>query len=164
MQDSGANKGSIQPVDDATHRKTSPRRGAVGVIVNEGRLLAIRRSDSVRAPRAICFPGGEIEAGEGSQQTVIRELAEEMGLRVTPTHELWTCTTRSNVHLTWWQCTAECLASITPNSDEVSAYFWVTPQELLDFSDLLTSNREFLAAWSLGDVPLVGIVSPHNEG
>ena len=104
------------------------------------------------------FSGEMFGSGAGE------ELAEEMGLRVTPTHELWTCTTRSNVHLTWWQCTAECLASITPNSDEVSAYFWVTPQELLDFSDLLTSNREFLAAWSLGDVPLVGIVSPHNEG
>ena len=146
-----------KPPGTGSQTNRASRRGAVGVIVHESRLLTIRRSAIVRAPGKVCFPGGEIESGEASHQTVIREVAEELGLRVTPIRQLWTCTTSWNVHLTWWQCRAADIASISPNADEVSEYFWVTLQELADFPDLLESNREFLAALSRGEVRLTGI-------
>jgi hypothetical protein len=35
------------------------RRGAVAVVVRDGRMLVIRRARSVVAPLVYCFPGGD---------------------------------------------------------------------------------------------------------
>ena len=75
----------------------------MGVIYEQGRLLVIRRSHLVRAPLKYCFPGGTVEPGESADQTVIRELKEELSLDVQLGQQLWTCTTSWGVHLAWWQ-------------------------------------------------------------
>ncbi|HEY2763851.1 MAG TPA: NUDIX domain-containing protein [Pseudonocardiaceae bacterium] len=51
------------------------------VFDDSGRLLLVRR---VNEPGAGCWsvPGGRVEAGETDQQAVLREVAEETGLRV----------------------------------------------------------------------------------
>lgn len=57
----------------------------VGAIVldDEGRLLVVRRG---RPPGAGLWsvPGGRVEPGESDAEAVVRELAEETGLRVVP--------------------------------------------------------------------------------
>src|SRR4051794_11048996 len=57
----------------------------VGAIVHdaEGRLLVIRRG---RPPSEGLWslPGGRVEPGESDAEAVVRELAEETGLRVEP--------------------------------------------------------------------------------
>jgi ADP-ribose pyrophosphatase YjhB (NUDIX family) len=57
----------------------------VGAIVHdaEGRLLLIRRGRPPAEGRW-SLPGGRVEAGESDAQAVVRELAEETGLRVEP--------------------------------------------------------------------------------
>ena len=43
-------------------------------------LLLEVRSDKVRQPGEICFPGGRIEDGESPSEAAIRETAEELGI------------------------------------------------------------------------------------
>lgn len=46
----------------------------------EALLLEIR-SENVRQPGEICFPGGRVEPGETAEQAAVRETCEELGLR-----------------------------------------------------------------------------------
>lgn len=46
----------------------------------EALLLEIR-SDKVRQPGEVCFPGGRMEPGETPRQTAVRETCEELGIR-----------------------------------------------------------------------------------
>ena len=65
------------------------RRGVVGVVVRDGRMLVIRRSRSVVAPLVYCFPGGGIEAGESEEEALVREFREEIGVTIRPVRRLW---------------------------------------------------------------------------
>jgi 8-oxo-dGTP diphosphatase len=62
-----------------------PEVPCVGAVVHDGqgRLLLVRRG---HAPSAGLWsvPGGRVEAGESEAEAVVRELAEETGLRVRP--------------------------------------------------------------------------------
>jgi 8-oxo-dGTP diphosphatase len=62
-----------------------PEVPCVGAVVHDGagRLLLIRRG---HAPSAGLWsvPGGRVEAGETEAEAVVREVAEETGLRVVP--------------------------------------------------------------------------------
>ena len=148
--------------DHSTAREDEPLvYGAVAVIIAEGRFLTIRRSLTVAAPGAVCFPGGGIEAGEDSRAAVIRELQEELTIRVAPLQQLWTSVTSWNVHLTWWQCGVEDIESIRLDKKEVAEFRWATPQELRSNPDLLESNHHFLDAWESGEFTIEGF-SPRS--
>jgi len=45
-------------------------------------LLMEVRSDKVRQPREICFPGGRIEPGETPEEAAVREIREELGIQL----------------------------------------------------------------------------------
>lgn len=123
------------------------RRGAVAVIERAGRLLVIRRSAFVSAPLRYCFPGGRIEPGETEEQTVARELREELQLDIQPLVKMWTCVTPWNVELGWWSAHLPVDAHPTPNPAEVHSVHWFTPAELRSLDGLLESNLEFLQQW-----------------
>lgn len=55
---------------------------AVAVIVRDGRVLIARRPDHVHQGGLLEFPGGKVEPGESVQAALVREIAEETGLRV----------------------------------------------------------------------------------
>lgn len=60
---------------------------AVGVIENtEGEIFICRRGASQHQANKWEFPGGKVEAGETVAQALARELAEEIGIRVTDCH------------------------------------------------------------------------------
>lgn len=48
----------------------------------EWKILLEVRSQEVRQPGEICFPGGHVEPGESMKQAAIRETYEELGIRV----------------------------------------------------------------------------------
>lgn len=131
------------------------RRGAVGVIVRDERLLVIRRSQHVRAPGMFCFPGGGIEEGESEEAALVREFQEELGVNVCPLARLWESTTPWRVHLAWWSVALDDARLIVPNAAEVAEVHWLTTHELRALPDLLASNHAFLDALDAGAFALV---------
>ena len=53
------------------------------VIEQNGRFLVTERQDGVHLAGYWEFPGGKVEAGERPEETLIRELKEELGIDVT---------------------------------------------------------------------------------
>jgi len=133
---------------------TPGRRGAVAIIVQEGRMLVIRRSKYVIAPLTYCFPGGGIEDGESEQTAVVREVNEEIAVNIRPLRRLWECVTAWKVHLAWWLAEMDRAAVVTPNPREVASVHWFTPEEMASQSELLDSNREFLNLVAKGEIRL----------
>jgi 8-oxo-dGTP diphosphatase len=137
-------------MSDATHpfapRSPAGRRGAVAVIVRDGRFLVIRRSATVVAPGAYCFPGGAIEGEETEEVALVREIHEELGVSVQPVRRLWQSRTPWGVELAWWLAALDLKAQPVPNPSEVESYVWLTAAEMRATTTLLESNQHFLDA------------------
>ena len=130
------------------------KRGAVAVIVQEDRFLVIKRSQTVRAPGAFCFPGGAIETGETESQALVREIDEELLARVQPVGRLWESVTDWGVWLAWWQAEFLPDQEPQPNPEEVESIHWHTAAELRALEGVLSSNVEFLNALDRGEFSL----------
>jgi len=107
-------------------------------------MLVIRRSQSVVAPGAYCFPGGGIEPGESEQEALVREFREEISLSIRPLRRIWTNVTPWKVELAWWRAAADPHDVPVANEAEVASIHWLTPSEMLAVPELLPSNQEFL--------------------
>lgn len=127
------------------------RRAVVGVLFENGQFLVIRRSEKVRAPGLICFPGGGVETGEGLEEAVKRELMEELGLPVIVLGHFWTTETRWGTRLEWMACKREIGVVPAINPEEVSEVMWVGARELAGRGDLLGSMPDFLEGYIRGD-------------
>lgn len=139
---------------------TPDRHGAIGVAVREGRLLLIRRSESVVAPGMYCFPGGGIESGETEEDALIREFREELNIPVLPLRPIWHSVAPWKVQLHWWTVEIPEDEEIAPNPREVASIHWVTSAEMAVLPDSLPSNFEFLDAWRRGEFVLPGVSIP----
>jgi 8-oxo-dGTP diphosphatase len=128
------------------------RRGAVAIIPRGQQMLIIRRSRSVVAPLAYCFPGGGIEDGESEETALVREVREEIGVTIRPVRRLWECVTAWKVHLAWWLADLEFGAVPHANPAEVESIHWVTPGEMAQLPGLLDSNRIFLELVERGEI------------
>lgn len=149
---------SINPVPTKPHSDWAPpedrRRGAVAVLVREGRVLVVRRSQWVVAPGAYCFPGGAIEGTESEEEALVREIREELGLTVAPVRRLWQSVTPWHVELAWWLAKLEDAREPVPDPAEIESALWCTPQEMAALVGLLPSNQAFLDALGHGAIAL----------
>lgn len=134
--------------------------------MEDGRLLAIRRSKFVPAPNLWCLPGGSIEPGEEEAVAVVREFHEELGSVVEPVAHLWRSTTAWDVELSWWQVRRMDEAPLMPEPKEVAAFGWYTPDDLARLPDLLGSMHDFLNALRHGifQVDLSGDAGEKGSG
>jgi 8-oxo-dGTP diphosphatase len=132
----------------AGSRYGKPRHGAVGIVVEEGRFLVIRRSPFVRAPNMICFPGGTIEVGETPEQAIVREMSEELHLDVAAPQLIWQSRTSWGTLLDWLVVDRLPHSSPAANPREVAEFMWFTGEQLLGRNDLLGSMPDFFAAWA----------------
>lgn len=129
-------------------RYGKPRHGAVGIIVENNEFLVIRRSQFVRAPNMLCFPGGTIEAGETPEQAVVRELFEELGLVVESPLLIWQSRTSWGTLLDWLVVERRPESSPQANEREVAEFMWLEAPKLLERKDLLGSMPDFFGAWA----------------
>lgn len=67
--------------------------GSYGIIHKSGRLLVIKKNDGPYINR-YDLPGGSMDEGEPLENTAVREIAEETGLKVTKLHQLGTVSFR----------------------------------------------------------------------
>lgn len=130
------------------------KRGVVGVIFRDERLLIIRRSLTVTAPGKLCLPGGTIEKGETESETLVREMMEELAIDVDPIRLCWRSVTPWGTTLAWWLARLDEQITPVPNPDEVSEFHWMTPQQIRTAKGMLPSLPAFMDAWDRGDVDL----------
>lgn len=142
------------PLDPTADPLKPVRYGVVAVVPRQGQLLVIRRSATVLAPNAICFPGGGIEPGETEPQALVREIHEELNAPILPLRCLWRSVTAWRIALAWWLASLPADAELMPNPAEVAAIYWLTPDEIRSHPDLLQGNISFLEALSAGQIEL----------
>jgi len=58
------------------------------IIIEHGTVLATRRSDEMPHPLKWEFPGGKLKPGENPEESIRREIREELGLEVEPLRRL----------------------------------------------------------------------------
>ena len=131
-------------------RTIQPDGHVHGVIVGcqhqDGRWLLIRRSALVVAPLRVCFPGGGIDADEKQPDTVVREMQEEVGAKVTPLNCVWHVVWPEK-NLTLWGWHAELASSeVIANPEEVAEILWLSPEEIRSHPDIMPGTELFLAS------------------
>lgn len=120
-------------------------------------FLIVRRSATVAAPGALCFPGGGIEPGEEPRDAVSREFLEEVGLDVEVGRFLGKRQTPTGAPLFWFAADARSddpNVELRPQPEEVAAVEWRTLPSLLDDADFLTNNREIVQKIVDGEITL----------
>ena len=50
------------------------------LLIHRGRVLATRRSSSMPHPGKWEFPGGKLQEGESAEESIVREIREELGI------------------------------------------------------------------------------------
>jgi (d)CTP diphosphatase len=132
------------------------RRGVVGVIFREERLLIIRRSQTVAAPGKLCLPGGGIERGESESEALVREMQEELAIEVRPVRLCWRSVTPWGTNLAWWLAHLDPRITPIANPEEVAEVHWMTKQEIRTARDMLPSLPTFVDAWERGEIDFGG--------
>ena len=115
------------------------------VIQHQNKILAVKRGPAKYAyiSEKWEFPGGKMEAGETEEQTIVREIKEELHMDIHPKEKLLTVEhTYPDFHLTMhtYLCEAE---TRTPILTEHTAYKWLSLEELYELD------------WAGADVPIV---------
>lgn len=123
-----------------------PMFGILGIIRENGRVLMIQRSKTVRVPLAWCFPGGEIEPGETQAAALVREMREELGIDVAPGEHLMTQTKHDGRLVLY--CWSAQITGGEPvrNPREVADFAWMTPEEVRRKDGVLDGTMHILDA------------------
>jgi len=122
------------------------RQVVVGAaIVRDGRVLAARRTAPASAAGRWEFPGGKVEPGETEAESLVREIAEELGVRVA-VHG-WLGGEQPIGEQYVLRVALAALEHGEPSPTEHDLVRWLGPDELGDV-DWLDADRPFLTELS----------------
>jgi A/G-specific adenine glycosylase len=118
---------------------------AVGILVSRDRVLIQKRPPSGLMGGLWEFPGGKVREGETPDKALMRELKEELELKVTPSREIATLRhnyTSFRVTLHAFFCISDhgCRLPVLRAAEEAR---WVTTQELDDYA-FPAANRKLI--------------------
>ncbi|WP_372964927.1 Nudix family hydrolase [Marinobacter sp.] len=139
---------------------------AVAVIIRDGRVLIARRPDHVHQGGLLEFPGGKVEPGETVQQALVREIAEETGLKVPldslePVIGIHHDYGDKQVFLDVWKTVA---AEGEAEGREGQSIDWLWPHSLRN-EDFPAANRPIIQALNLpGNLPITGAMVSWEDG
>ncbi|WFB07610.1 (deoxy)nucleoside triphosphate pyrophosphohydrolase [Streptomyces sp. LX-29] len=115
-----------------------------GAVFDRGRLLAARRSAPPELAGRWELPGGKAEPGETPEETLVRELREELGIEVEPLERLageWPLKPGYVLHV-WTARLSAGEPRPLQDHDEVR---WLTPERIHEV-DWLDQDRPAVAA------------------
>jgi 8-oxo-dGTP diphosphatase len=122
------------------------------VIQHQNKILAVQRGPAKYAyiSEKWEFPGGKMEAGETEEQTIIREIREELNMQIKVQSKLLTVEhPYPDFHLTMHTYLCETEQS-EPKLTEHLAYQWLEKSELMKLdwagADVPVVNKIFLLA------------------
>ena len=116
---------------------------ACAIIEQEGKVLAAQRSAAMSLPLKWEFPGGKIEAGESPEESLIRELKEELGVSVFIGTALSPATHRyTDFTVTLYPFTCR-LAGGLVTMHEHHALKWIEPERMPELD------------WAAADLPVI---------
>lgn len=123
---------------------------AVGVIIRDGRVLIARRLKHTHQGGLLEFPGGKVEPGETVQQALVREIAEETGLKLIESALQPVIGIRHDygdkrVFLDVWSTD---IAAGEAHGREGQPIQWLLPRDLRD-ADFPAANRPIIRALQL---------------
>lgn len=122
------------------------RIAAALIVRADGHVLLVRK----RGTTTYIQPGGKIAADESAKDALLRELAEELGMRPDPSDLAYLGTCEDNaVHEPGWRVRAEVFSAPYPShvvpAAEIAEARWVDPANLGDLSIApLTRDRIFV--------------------
>lgn len=116
---------------------------ACAIIVQQEKILAAQRSESMSLPLKWEFPGGKIEAGETPADCLARELLEELGITVAIEAPLPPAThSYGDFTVTLYPFLCR-MAGGTVTLHEHKAAAWIEPQRILELD------------WAAADLPII---------
>jgi 8-oxo-dGTP diphosphatase len=125
---------------------SDPIRVVGAAVLRGGRCLVARRGAAMASPGRWEFPGGKVEAAESDEEALVRELAEELGVRVRVGERVGSgCTVVSGRRIELVVYLAE-LVGGEPEAREHDALRWLEEGALPELD------------WAEADVPIVGPV------
>lgn len=151
----------VDPFFQETLMPISTIRVAAAVIIrSDGRFLLASRPAGKPHPGYWEFPGGKIEDGESPFTAVVRELNEELGIRVTSAHPWITCRhdySDARVILNFFRVYAW---HGKPQPREGQTLAWQTADNVT-VTPILPANQAILRALRLP--PIMGITQAAND-
>jgi 8-oxo-dGTP diphosphatase len=105
---------------------------SAAVLIEDGRVLLSQRKKGSHLSGAWEFPGGKVEPGEDPRDTLVRELAEELGIEVTPGEILEVTFHRypERAVLLLFFAARRTASSQNPQALDVAAFRWASAAEL----------------------------------
>ena len=124
----------------------APPEAVAIVLIENGRMLLIRRAESVPRPGYWSPPTGWIEPGETPSQAAEREASEELGVKVRALGEVWRCRSdddRLLIH--WWQVEGR-TGELSPAPAEVAELRFVDAGEYFNLAPTFARHHPFFAS------------------
>ena len=114
------------------HPESAVHRVSCGALIREGRILLAHRSpEKAWYPNVWGLPGGHLELGETSAEALVRELHEELGIKVAvPAGAALTTIRTTELILDVWLIHEWDGALVNAAPDEHDAIGWFTADEV----------------------------------